>query len=222
MSKGKVQTKIQLTKDQRQYLINGKVYSRVSDVAGAGEKPWLEQWRKRVGEVEAERISRETAEYGELVHDITMYSDMKKVKKVNQMLKKHKELFLPLYVWKKWVMDYVEEWILIEQIVWSDKWMCAGRVDRVPIIKGDRWATIVDLKTGSLSDDVGIQIYGGYLPIYNEWRVKQRMGLPKATRAMAINLPRNNPGGLIVKDYTKEKYLKEFESKAELFRSINR
>ena len=41
--------KIELINDQRQYLINGKVYSRVSDVAGAGEKPYLEQWRKRVG-----------------------------------------------------------------------------------------------------------------------------------------------------------------------------
>lgn len=215
-------TEIRMSKDQRQYLINGKVYSRVSDVASAGEKPYLEQWRKRIGEVEAERISRETGEYGELVHEITMYSDTRKYKKTDRMLDKHEELLLPLISWQQWVSEYIEKWILIEQVIWSNKWMCAGRVDRVGIIVGDKWATIVDLKTGSLNDDVGVQIYGGYLPIYNEWRVKQRMGLPKATRAMAISLPRKNPGTLIPKEYNKEKYIIDFKSKAELFMSINR
>ena len=138
------------------------------------------------------------------------------------MIRDHGELLPSLLSWQSWVIDYVQEWILIEQIVWSNRWMCAGRVDRIPIIKGDRYATIVDIKTGSLNDDIGIQIYGGYLPVYNEWRVKQKKGLPKATRAMAVNLPRKDSGKLVVKDYTKEKYLKEFESRAKLFRSINR
>ncbi len=212
--------KIKLINDQRQYLINSKVYSRVSDIANAGEKPWLEAWKKRVGIEEAERIVKETAEYGELVHEVTMYSDLRKTKKVNRMLQEHEELFLTLYSWMKWVRDYVQEWILIETVIWSNKWMAAGRVDRVAIIKGDKYATIVDIKTGSLNDDIGIQIYGGYVPIYNEWRKRRK--LPKATRALAINLPRNNPGELTVKDYTKERYLKEFESRAELFRSMNR
>jgi len=214
--------KIGLTKDQRQYIINGKVYSRVSDIAHAGANPWLEQWKRRVGEVEAERISRETAEYGELVHDITMYSDMKKMKKIEKMLKVNEGLLLPLLSWQNWVNEYVSEWVLIETVIWSNKWMAAGRMDRLGIIKGDRYATVVDIKTGGLYDEIGIQIYGGYLPIYNEWRVKQKKGLPKATRAMAISLPRKNPGELLVKDYSKSKYLDEFESRAELFRSINR
>ncbi len=214
--------KIELTKDQRQYIINGKVYSRVSDIAHAGANPWLEQWKCRVGEVEAERISRETAKYGELVHDITMYSDMKKMKKIEKMIKVNEGLLLPLLSWQNWVNEYVSEWILIESVIWSNKWMAAGRMDRLGIIKGDKYATVVDIKTGGLYDEIGIQIYGGYLPIYNEWRVKQGKGLPKATRAMAISLPRKNPGELIVKDYSKEKYIREFESRAELFRSINR
>ena len=205
---------------QSHYLINGKRYSRVSDVAGAGEKPWLEQWKQRVGTTEAERISKETAVYGELVHEITMYSDLHRYRKMEKMLEFHRELSDSLVAWETWVANYIEKWILIEQVVWSNRWMCAGRVDRVAIIKGDKWATIVDIKTGSLYDEIGIQIYGGYLPIYNEWRKGRK--LPKATRALAVNLPRNNPGELTVKDYTKEKYIAEFESKVELFRSMNR
>jgi hypothetical protein len=190
-------------------------------VAQAGEKPWLEQWRKRVGEAEAERISRETAEYGELVHKITMYSDLNKYRKMERILEFHKELSIPLISWEKWVKEYIVKWILIETVIWSDMWMCAGRVDRVGIVKGDRYATIIDAKTGSLYDEIGIQIYGGYVPIYNEWRMHKK-SLPIATRALAVNLPRNDPSAIHVRDYSKPKYLTEFESKVKLFRSMNR
>ncbi len=212
--------KIRLTNDQRQYIINGKMYSRVSDIAGAGEKPWLEAWKQRVGMEEAERISMETAAYGDRVHEITMWDDRRKPKKVTQMVDEYEELLIPLLSWQDWVNTYVEKWILIEIVVWSKKWMAAGRIDRVGIIKGDKYATIIDIKTGSLNDEVGIQIYGGYVPIYNEWRKGRK--LPKATRALAVNLPRNDPSAIHVKDYTKAKYLDEFESKAELFKSMNK
>jgi len=218
--------KIKLTDDQRQYIINGKTYSRVSDIAGAGEKPWLEAWKLRVGEVEAERIAKMSADYGELVHEITMWNDLKKPKGVKEILKQHKGLLHPLLNWQDWVDAYIEKWILIESIIWSEKWRAAGRLDRLGIIKGDRYTTVVDIKTGSLYDEIGVQIYGGYVPIYNEWRLiqskKRQKELPIAMRALAVNLPRNNPSAIHVKDYTKAKYLDEFESKAELFQAMNK
>lgn len=215
-------TAIKLSKDGTHYIKDGRIYSRVSDIAGAGEKPWLEAWKKRVGIEETERIAKETAEYGELVHEITMYSDTKKYRAMERMLGMVPEMEKPLIMWEKWVSNYIDKWILIEQIVWSNKWMAAGRIDRVGIIKGDRHATIVDIKTGSLNNEIGIQIYGGYVPIYNEWRKNQKRKLPIATRALAVNLPRNDPAAIHIKDYTKSKYLDEFESKAELFRSMNK
>ena len=203
-----------LTEDERQYIIGGKHYSRISDIAGAGDKSFLKKWREKVGEVEADRITKEAGDYGTMVHEITMWSDMKKPKKVEAILKKNEFLFPTLLSWDEWVRQYIKEWIAIEQIVWSNKLRCAGRIDRVGIMVGDKSPSIIDLKTGGMWDTIGVQL-AGYLVLYNEKAKK------KAHRRLAISLPRKEPGKLSVKEFTEEKFVEEFKYKAELFRSMN-
>jgi len=196
------------------YHIGGRAYARISAIANAGPKPYLEQWKKRVGDIEAERISRETAEYGDLVHEITMWDDLKAKRKVQIWLRKHPFLADSLFAWRRWVSLYIKEWLMIEKIVWSDSLMCAGKIDRVGIIIGDKKPSIIDLKTGGIWDTIGVQL-AGYLVAYNEKAKK------KAHRRLAISLPRKDPGKLVVKEFTENKFIEEFRSKAELFKSMS-
>ena len=205
---------IQMTNDKKRYVIGGCTYARISDIARAGSNPYLEQWKKRIGEVEAERIAREAAKYGDLVHEITMWNDLGKKKKVDRMLINHEFLLSPLLAWQNWVSKYVRKWLMRETVVWSARWGCAGKIDGVPIIIGDNDPSIIDIKTGGLWDTTGIQL-AGYMVVYNEKAKK------KAKRRLAISIPRKNPGTLTLKEFTEEKYVEEFKSKAELFKSMN-
>lgn len=206
---------IQMSPDNRQYIIDGQKYSRISDIAKAGDNPYLKEWRARVGEAEADRITKEAADYGELVHEITMHSDLGEKRKVDAMLTKHDFLLQPLLAWDKWVEHTIRRWIIIEEIVWSKRWMCAGKIDRVGIIIGDEYPSIIDIKTGGMWDTIGVQL-AGYMLLYNE---KVRL---KAKRRLAISMPRKEPGKLAPKQYSEDKYIEEFKSKAELFKSMNR
>ena len=222
--------KIALTKDQRQYIINGHIYSRVSDVAKAGPNPFLEQWKKKMGEQEAARIAKEAADYGELVHNITMWNDLGKKGKVDAMLLKNEFLLPSLLAWRDWVERCIKKWICIEQIVWSERLRVAGRIDRVSIMVGDDDPSIQDVKTGGMWDTIGVQL-GGYSILYSEMLKRKMIKFPKplskwrnaeVRRRLAVALPRKEPGKLTVKEYSEDRFLAEFESKAELFKSMNR
>jgi hypothetical protein len=113
----------------------------------------------RMGEEESTRIAKETGEYGDLVHEVTAYNDLNQMKKVEEMLNRWDFLIPPWVAWFDWVGKYVSKIIHVEMIVWSKKWGCAGKVDRVMIMKGDKRPSIWDLKTGSLYDDIWVQLH---------------------------------------------------------------
>lgn len=179
------------------YIIEGKEYPRVSTILSLIPRPQLEQWKQRVGEEEAERIGRETAEYGELVHAVTAAHDAGEMKVVEHMLDKHPVLVPEWAAWFDWVDRYVKKWVEVEIIVWSDRLRVAGRVDRVGVMKGDSEPSIVDIKTGRLYPEAGLQMML-YREMYNE-KAKR-----KARRRIAVSLPRREPGELKVKEYNNE------------------
>ncbi len=204
---------IRLSNDQKRYIISGEEYARVTDVCNVLRKPGLENWKARVGEEEARRIGNETSEYGELVHKVTALNDEGKMKDVEVMLKKYEWLVPHWVAWFDWVGEWVKQIIIIEKVVWSVKMKCAGKVDRVVIMKGDRDLSILDIKTGSLYDEIGMQLHG-YKMIYNEGNGK------KVKRTMAVQLPRLNPGVVKVKEYDNKKYTHGFKAALELYRSM--
>ncbi len=204
-----------LTKDNNNYQINKTLYPRLSAVIESRPNPFLEKWRKKVGEYEAERISKETSEWGTKIHLITAHSDLKKWRKMEAMVKEDETLLMPLLTWQEWVKEYIKEWIAIEVIVWSNKLIVAGRADRIGIMRGDKKLSLHDLKTGSLWDEIGIRLYGYRLM----WNERNRR---KIERCIAIQLPRKDPGELKVKEYSNGKYEKKFVELCEEYHLIRR
>lgn len=204
---------IRLTKDKRKYIIDGQEFARVTNICNIIRKPELERWKIEKGMEESTRITRETGEYGDLVHDITMYNDLNKMDKVEEMIRKYEFLIPPWVAWFDWVGKYVSKMINVEMIVWSKKYRCAGKIDRVMIMKGDKKPSIGDIKTGRLYDGVGMQLHA-YKLLYNESHS------PKIDRTVAIHLPRVDPGTITVKDYSKNKYTEQFKAAVQLYNSL--
>ena len=177
------------------YMVSGKTYPRLSQVVEQVPNIALGEWKKRVGEEEAARISEETSEWGTAVHAITMHSDNHDYRKIENCLAEDDNLLLPLLSWESWVTEFVSKWTAIEKIVWSDTLRVAGTVDRIGKLKGDKCLSLCDIKTGSLYDEIGIRLYG-YRLMWNERNPRK-----KVTRCLAVSLPRKNPGEIRVKEY---------------------
>ena len=177
------------------YTINGKEYPRLSVVTSQRRNIPLEGWRKRVGEEEADRISTAHADYGTLVHEMTALDDLERYCDLDRLLDMHEWLLPHMASWRLWRKEYVKSVIAVEVVVWSERYWCAGRVDRVLVMRGDRSPSIGDLKTGSLYDEIGVDL-AGYRYMWNERNPKC-----KANRRLAIHLPRENPGYIRVKPY---------------------
>ena len=203
-------TQIRLTNDMRRYVINGSEYPRVTDICSIIRRPGLEKWKIEKGMEESTRIAKETAEYGDLVHEVTMWNDLNRMDKVDEMLKTYDYLVPPWVAWFDWAGEYIKKILYVELIVWSNKWRCAGKIDLVAIMKGDRSPSILDKKTGSLYDEIGIQLHA-YKLLYNENHN------PVVKRTLAIQLPRIDPGSIHVKEYDKPKHTEAFKSAVKLY-----
>ena len=177
------------------YRVSGKTYPRLSQVVEQVPNIALREWKRRVGEEEAARISEETSEWGTAVHAITLYSDISDNAKLYQCLDGNRDLLIPLLSWDCWVIEFVNKWIAREKIVWSDRLRVAGTIDGVGELKGDKCLSLCDIKTGPLYDEMGIRLYG-YRLMWNERNPRK-----KVTRCLAVSLPRKNPGEIKVKEY---------------------
>ena len=202
---------IRIAKDNNHYLISldGKVgeYRRVTHMIDSTiRNVGLEKWRQRVGEEEARRVSEETSEFGNQVHYVTELIDKGKSKMVDAYLRDHPDMIPYAIEWEAWKRDYVKKIVAIETVVWSRKWRVAGKIDRVLLMKGDRRYAIGDIKTGTLHDEIGIQIRGAYRSMYNA------LYSPKVDRTFAISMARKDFNGVKVKEYSGEEYQRKFEA----------
>ncbi|ASV44678.1 hypothetical protein [Agrobacterium phage Atu_ph04] len=125
-----------------------------------GEDSWLQAWRDRVGEEEADRISKEATDRGSAMHDyLEKYlSNMTVVNKHNAAYQMFQEL-------KPWCDDRIDAVIASEHALFSRRLKVAGRVDLVAVLDGggvieDGIETLVDFKT-SRKEKVDADI-GGY------------------------------------------------------------
>jgi len=194
--------KASLSEDKTYYLIGKDRFPRLSNVVTV-EGP---EFRTKKGQ---EEVLKETIEWGTKVHLITALDDQKKINEVINI-----DLCKSLEVWRDWVEKYVKSFKAIEKIVFSKRLWVAGTVDRVGKIKGDKGYSIIDLKTGSLYEGIGIRLAGYKIM----WEESQKT---KIDRLLAVRIPRNDPYNLQVKEYEANKYLKRFEECCELYRSIH-
>ena len=133
------------TESGRRYKIpNGDMYESVTTALGnqPGKKEGLMEWRRRVGEAEANRISRKAAGRGTAVHQII--EDY-----LNNLEDPIKDKMPDAVVMFKQLQPILNKSIskvyMQEAPLWSYKYKLAGRVDCVADIKGK--LSVVDFKT---------------------------------------------------------------------------
>lgn len=105
---------------------------------------WLNKWRERVGDEEADRVSREATERGELVHQYVEH--YWNGKDINQELDKEPiKVRQPAQSIINATVKHIEDVWIQETALWSPTLQYAGRVDMVGQWKGQ--PSIIDFKT---------------------------------------------------------------------------
>jgi len=137
--------KTETTEGSRYYLTpEGNKYPSVTTITGLASKEGIMKWRKRVGEKEANKISRKASTRGTKVHKLcedyvgNQELDFSKVQPNN------------LFMFKqiKPILDhYLEDVYAIECPLYSDYLKTAGRVDCIGMFKGK--PAIIDFKTAN-------------------------------------------------------------------------
>lgn len=131
--------------DKRYYLTpEGNRYSSVTTVTGVRSRASIAEWRKKVGEEQANKISSRAASRGTKFHDIIE-------KYLNNSLNESVEMQTPLpytmFKCAKKIIDRINNIHLLESALYSDYLQLAGRVDC--IAEFDGVLSVIDFKTSS-------------------------------------------------------------------------
>lgn len=119
---------------------DGAKYPSVTSVVGMLSKAAIQEWRNRVGEEEANRVSKRAANRGTKIHSYC--EDYLNNKSVNPDL-------VDSMMWSamKPELDKIDNVHFIEQRLWSDKFQVAGTVDAIGEYEGK--LAVIDFKTSS-------------------------------------------------------------------------
>lgn len=133
------------TDNGRMYVTpEGNKYPSVTTVIGASSKKSILQWRKRVGEEKANRISARASSRGTGLHSIN--EDY-----LNNIFdeEKHKDKVLPLFMFKhlKPYLDKINNIHVLEGALYSDRLKLAGRVDCIAEYENE--LAVIDFKTST-------------------------------------------------------------------------
>ncbi len=127
---------------------NGDKYPSITSVLGAqpGKKKGLDEWRKRVGDAQANIISRKSARRGTVFHHII--EDHLTDNLTEEQIEKHKTSnFLAWCMFgetRKVIDERVGDIYLMEQTMFSEKYKVAGRCDLIALLDGV--VTVIDWK----------------------------------------------------------------------------
>ena len=139
------------TDDGRRYTTpDGKVYPSITTVLSSYNKQVILEWRQRVGEEEANRVSRKASNRGTKLHSTVeqyLLNEMSPLK-MHTMMPDMKELFLKL---KPFLDENVNNIYGIEQPLYSHRLRLAGRCDCIG--EWDGKISIIDWKTANYSKE---------------------------------------------------------------------
>ena len=112
---------------------NGSLYPSVTTIVGSiGDKSYLNEWRAKVGEEVADKITQAAAKRGTLIHSCCEAWLLGQPIKFDIFQHIEKEMFEYLLP----VLNEIEEVHALETTLWSDKLKCAGTVDLIAKHKG--------------------------------------------------------------------------------------
>lgn len=135
---------------RRHYAVpSGNFYPSVTTVIGATQSPEkkkiLDNWVKRVGEAEAERIKNAAADRGSLMHDMCEQFLLPKGESTFEKPDEHTNAFA---LWKQvqpLLVKHINHIHNLEGVLYSDTMRIAGRVDCVA--EWDGVLSVIDFKT---------------------------------------------------------------------------
>ncbi len=140
-------------KTGRTYMTPDGDFPSMTTILGktSDNQVWLQKWRERVGEEEADRISKEATDRGTLVHEYAeKYFNGEDIKP--DLLKEKSDVREMTYNLIKAGERGIDEVWAQEIALWSPSLKYAGRVDLVGVWKGI--PTIVDFKTSKKKKNV--------------------------------------------------------------------
>ena len=119
----------------------GNKYPSITTVLSGRAKEGINAWRERVGEAAANRIMRAASSRGTAVHELAE-NYLNNDELVNQEV-------LPLFMFTqlKSELDNINNIVMQEGGLYSDKWGIAGRVDCIADYDGK--LTVIDFKTST-------------------------------------------------------------------------
>jgi genome maintenance exonuclease 1 len=122
---------------------DGRSYPSVTTVVGDAGKKTIMEWRKRVGEEEANRISAKATRRGTKVHTLCEYYIKNELHKLEE---RTNEPDVHTFCSIKPIIDkYIDDVVCQETFLYSDYLEVAGTVDCVANFNGVR--SIIDFKT---------------------------------------------------------------------------
>lgn len=130
----------QTVKGERRYVTpEGNVYPSITTILGNQPKPGLVEWRKRVGDIEANKIMREASTLGTAVHDLCeqyLY---------NYKLKTSNNEATGIFNRLRFLLGNIDNIIGLEIPLYSDQLKVAGTADCIAEYNGK--LSVIDFKT---------------------------------------------------------------------------
>ena len=174
----------------------GKRYPSITTVLGHSKKKYIQEWRKRVGEAEANRISHHACTRGSTVHDMIERYLMNEDNVIGPNTLPH---ILPSWVAVQPVLDSrLGKISMLETSLYSHHLNVAGKVDCIAEFDGK--LSVVDFKTSTRaksSDEIHSYFMQetAYAIMYEE-----RTGIP-ITQLITIMMVENDTTPLIFKEH---------------------
>ena len=130
----------QTVKGERRYVTpEGNSYPSITTILGNQPKPGLVEWRKRVGDIEANKIMKEASSLGTAVHDLCeqyLY---------NYKLKTSNNEATGIFNRLRFLLGNIDNIIGLEIPLYSDQLKVAGTADCIAEYNGK--LSVIDFKT---------------------------------------------------------------------------
>ena len=123
---------------------SGKLYPSITSITSFYNREIFYEWRKRVGDEKANKITRESTFRGTKYHDLVEhYLKNEDINKIDNVLPSTKFLFLQ----SKELLDRIDNIHALEKSLYSDYFGLAGRVDCIAEYDGE--LAVIDFKTST-------------------------------------------------------------------------
>ena len=121
----------------------GERYTSITSILSELSKADIQKWRERVGEEEANRITKKASRRGTAVHSVCESY----IKNANGFLDGELPHIIEMFRSIEPLLDRIDNVRLVEGALWSDELMVAGRTDLVADF--DDEVAVIDYKTSN-------------------------------------------------------------------------